>query len=114
MSSTPKHIFLHNALGWKAPEYAHVGLLQNDQREKFSKRNEDLDLRSFERKGIFPEALINYVALFGWSHKLADDFLRMGDLIKNVPRHLRTIHPLCLQKLVQLQIHEGQHCCRTR
>ena len=88
MSSTPRHIFLHKALGWKAPEYAHVGLLQNARGEKFSKRNEDLDLPSFERQGIFPEALINYVALFGWSHRLGDDFLRMEDLIKNVPPRL--------------------------
>lgn len=95
MSSTPRHIFLYKALGWKAPEYAHVGLLQNAQGEKFSKRNEDLDLPSFEGKGIFPEALINYVALFGWSHKLGDDFLRMEDLIQNVPHHFWTnISPL--------------------
>lgn len=84
MSSTPKHVFLHKTFGWTPPSYAHVGLLQNNKREKFSKRNEDLDLRSLEKEGIFPEALINYVALFGWSHKLGNDFMRLQDLIENV------------------------------
>lgn len=84
MSSTPKHLALYKALRWRQPQYAHVGLLQNDKHEKFSKRNSDLDLESFRQEGIFPEALVNYVTLFGWSHKLGNDFLDMQDLIKNV------------------------------
>ena len=44
----------------------------------------DLDIRSFDRDGIFPEALVNYVALLGWSHTLGSDVLSLPDLIKNV------------------------------
>lgn len=66
------------------PVFAHVGLLQNDKGEKLSKRDEVLGFRSFEADGIFPEALVNFVALFGWSHKLPSDVLSMPDLIKNV------------------------------
>lgn len=84
MSSTSKHLSMYRAFGWTPPEFAHVGLLQNSKREKFSKRNDDLDLQSFKNEGIFPEALINYVSLFGWSHKLENDFLRLQDLINNV------------------------------
>ena len=86
MSSTPKHMVMYDALGWQAPLYAHVGLLQDNQRQKYSKRKGDaeLDLRSLETKGVFPDALINYVALHGWSHNLGNDLLTMGDLIKNV------------------------------
>lgn len=64
--------------------FAHLGLLQNDQREKLSKRDDVLGFRSFEADGIFPEALVNFVALFGWSHKMPSDVLSMPDLIKNV------------------------------
>jgi glutamyl-tRNA synthetase len=84
MSSTPKHIIMYNAFNWEPPTFAHVGLLQNDSRQKLSKRDLSLDIRSFEKDGIFAEALVNYVALFGWSHRLGDDFLPLQDLIENV------------------------------
>ncbi|KAI4101649.1 MAG: hypothetical protein L6R37_004835 [Teloschistes peruensis] len=81
MSSTPKHLTLYKAFGWKPPLFAHVGLLQDDNRQKFSKRKGDLDIRKFADQGIFPEALLNYVALFGWSNTNKSDVLPMPDLI---------------------------------
>ncbi|KAL8923211.1 MAG: hypothetical protein Q9172_003230 [Xanthocarpia lactea] len=81
MSSTPKHLTMYNAFGWKAPQFAHVGLLQDGSRQKFSKRKGDLDIRRFGDQGIFPEALLNYVALYGWSHHHKSDFLSLSDLI---------------------------------
>ena len=84
MPSTPKHIVLYSAFNWKPPKFAHVGLLQDASRQKFSKRNSSLDIDSFRQDGIFPEALINHVALFGWSHRLADDQLSLQDLVQNV------------------------------
>lgn len=84
MSSTPKHIVMYNAFKWEPPTFAHVGLLQNDLRQKLSKRDLSLDIRSFKADGIFAEALVNYVALFGWSHRLADDYLSLENLVKNV------------------------------
>ena len=84
MPSTPKHIVMYNAFDWEPPIFAHVGLLQDASRQKFSKRDLALDIHSFRQHGIFPEALVNYVALFGWSHRLGDDQLNMQDLIQNV------------------------------
>ncbi|KAL8999349.1 MAG: hypothetical protein Q9169_001775 [Polycauliona sp. 2 TL-2023] len=81
MSSTPKHLTLYDAFGWKAPQFAHVGLLQDSARQKFSKRKGDLDIRRFGDQGIFPEALLNYVALYGWSHSHKSDVLSLSDLI---------------------------------
>ncbi|KAL8821275.1 MAG: hypothetical protein Q9223_000648 [Gallowayella weberi] len=81
MSSTPKHLVLYNAFGWKAPDFAHVGLLQNSSRQKFSKRKGDLDIQKFAEDGILPEALLNYVALYGWSHTHKSDVLTLSDLI---------------------------------
>lgn len=86
MASTPWHCHIYKSFDWARPTFSHVGLLQNNNREKFSKRNDDLHIRSFEKNGIFAEALVNYVALFGWSHKLGSDFLRLPDLVKNVSR----------------------------
>ena len=75
---------LYHYLDFLPPLFAHVGLLQNINGEKLSKRDAVLGFRSFEAEGIFPEALVNFVALFGWSHKLPSDVLTMPDLIKNV------------------------------
>ena len=88
MSSTPKHLTLYNAFGWTAPQFAHVGLLQDSGRQKFSKRKGDLDIRRFDEQGIFPEALLNYVALYGWSHSHKSDVLSLSDLIASVRSEL--------------------------
>lgn len=86
MPSTPKHVFMYEAFEWAPPVYAHVGLLQDNHRQKFSKRAGDLDffVRTYEARGIFAEALINYLALFGWSHRQTDDFSTIQDLIESV------------------------------
>ncbi|KAL9006769.1 MAG: hypothetical protein Q9188_000456 [Gyalolechia gomerana] len=83
MSSTPKHLLLYNAFGWKPPEFAHVGLLQDSSRQKFSKRKGDLNIQRYEEQGIFPEALLNYVALYGWSHTKTSDVMSLSDLVES-------------------------------
>lgn len=67
LPSTPKHVALYNAFGWTAPKFVHIPLLTTTKDKKLSKRSGDVDVRSFKEKGILPEALINFVALFGWS-----------------------------------------------
>ncbi|KAL2048544.1 hypothetical protein N7G274_000456 [Stereocaulon virgatum] len=83
MPSTPKHMVLYKAFDWEPPTFAHVGLLLDDSRQKLSKRGLASDIRGFERDGFFPEALLNFVALFGWSHRLGDDFINLQELVKN-------------------------------
>ena len=87
MSSTPKHILLYSAFGWEPPSFAHVGLLQDIQQQKLSKRDVQaagLDLRKFQGQGIFPEALLNYAALFGWSHERDSDVMSLEQLVQIV------------------------------
>ena len=86
MSSMPKHKVMYDAFGWKPPIYAHVGLLQDSHGQKLSKRagNDDLGIGSYAESGVFPEALVNFVALLGWSHRSTVDFLRFKDLIQCV------------------------------
>lgn len=66
LSSTPKHLLLYRAFGWKAPEFAHLPLLLNKDRTKLSKRQGDVAVEEYRKKGYLPEALINFVALLGW------------------------------------------------
>lgn len=90
MPSTSKHIVMYNAFDWRPPIFAHIGLLQDASRQKLSKRNSTPDIDSFRQEGIFPEALVNHVALFGWSHRLGDDQLSLQDLVQNVGLSLTT------------------------
>lgn len=80
MSSTPLHVALYNSLDWTPPVFAHVPLLVDANRQKLSKRNFDSDISSFRSKGIYPEALLNFAALLGWSHQKKSDVMDLATL----------------------------------
>ncbi len=67
LSSTPKHLFIYEAFGWKPPVFAHLPLLLNPDRSKLSKRQGDVAVEDFLEKGYLPEALVNFVAMLGWN-----------------------------------------------
>ncbi|MFL2857343.1 MAG: glutamate--tRNA ligase [Planctomycetota bacterium] len=65
--STPKHVILYNALGETLPRFLHVSLLRNADKSKISKRKNPVSLDWFRQQGYLPEALLNFLALMGWS-----------------------------------------------
>jgi glutamyl-tRNA synthetase len=66
--NTPKHILLWEALGLGAPPvFAHLPLLVNESRQKLSKRRDKVALEDYRDEGYLPEAMVNYLALLGWS-----------------------------------------------
>ena len=67
ISSTPKHVLLYEAFGWEKPVFCHLPLLRNPDHSKISKRKNPTSLRYYERAGVLPEALLNYLGLMGWS-----------------------------------------------
>ena len=67
LPSTPKHVLLYHAFGWNRPVFAHVPLLLNPDRSKLSKRQGDVAVEDYRKKGYLPEALVNFVALLGWN-----------------------------------------------
>ncbi len=82
LSSTPKHILLYNYLGWELPEFAHLPLLLNPDRSKLSKRQGDVAVEDYRAKGYLKEALINFVALLGWSTSDNREIFEMNELIE--------------------------------
>jgi glutamyl-tRNA synthetase len=66
LSSTPKHLLLYKMFGWRAPEYAHLPLLLNKDKSKLSKRQGDVAVEDYRKKGFLPEAVLNFIALLGW------------------------------------------------
>ncbi len=67
LPSTPKHVLLYESFGWKPPIFAHLPLLLNPDRTKLSKRQGDVSVEDYKKKGYLPEALINFIALLGWT-----------------------------------------------
>jgi glutamyl-tRNA synthetase len=67
LPSTPKHILLYQAFGWEVPTFGHLPLLLNPDKTKLSKRQGDVALEDYLKKGYLKEALINFVALLGWN-----------------------------------------------
>jgi glutamyl-tRNA synthetase len=67
ISNTPKHILLWRALGEAAPEFAHVPLILGSDRKKLSKRHGITSVTEYERLGYLPDAMVNFLALLGWS-----------------------------------------------
>lgn len=67
LSSTPKYNLLYDAMGWKIPAYIHLPLILNENKEKLSKRRGDANYEDLLTEGFLPEAVVNYIALLGWS-----------------------------------------------
>lgn len=67
ISSTPKHVLLYQAFGWDAPEFIHMPLLRSADKSKISKRKNPVSINFYRDAGILPAALLNFLALMGWS-----------------------------------------------
>lgn len=82
LSSTPKYNLMYDAFGWEKPKYIHLPPIMKDAQRKLSKRYGDANFEDFISKGYLPEAIVNYIALLGWSPKDNEEKLSMDDLIR--------------------------------
>jgi len=82
IASFPKNILLYRAFGWEPPKFVHLPLVLDKNGGKLSKRQGDVAVEDFRKKGYLPEALINFCALLGWHPKNDDEILSMERLIK--------------------------------
>lgn len=82
LSSTPKHVLLYDALGWRRPIFAHLPLLLNPDKSKLSKRQGDVAVEDYRDKGYLRDALINFVALLGWNAGDDKEFYKIDELIE--------------------------------
>lgn len=67
LPSTPKHLILYRAFEWDPPQFAHLPLLLNSDKSKLSKRQGDVAVEDYLKKGYLKEAILNFVALLGWN-----------------------------------------------
>lgn len=83
ISSVPKHIILYNALRFPLPSFAHLPLILNQDKSKLSKRQGDVAVEDFLKKGYLPEALVNFVALLGFNPSGDQEIYTMKELINS-------------------------------
>lgn len=87
LSSTPKYNLLYDAFGWERPIYVHVPPVMKDEHHKLSKRNGDASFQDLVAKGYLPDAIINYIALLGWSPENDQEIFSMDELIQVFDTH---------------------------
>lgn len=80
ISNTPRQILIQEALGYTRPTYAHYPLHLGADRSKLSKRTGDVSVRSYREKGYLPEALLNYIAVLGWTPPSGREVLSLTDM----------------------------------
>lgn len=82
MASVPKHLLIYSAFGWDVPPMAHVPSVLGPDGKKLSKRHGSTAVSQFREDGYLPEALINYLALVGWSPGTEEEIFSMEDLVR--------------------------------
>jgi glutamyl-tRNA synthetase len=83
INSTPKHIVLYESFGWQAPEWIHMPLLRNADKSKISKRKNPVSILDYRQRGLLPAAILNYLALLGWSMPDGREIFTLQDFIDN-------------------------------
>ncbi len=81
LPSTPKHMLIGRAMGAPDPIYAHLSLLHGPDGRKLSKRHGDTALKAYREAGILADAMVNYLALLGWSPGEDETIVARSDMI---------------------------------
>ncbi len=80
LSNTPLQILLFEALGWPVPEFAHISLILGKDRSKMSKRHGATSIQQYRDMGYLPEAMVNFLALLGWSPGTEDEVFTLDQV----------------------------------
>ncbi len=83
LSSTPRHLLLYRALGFEPPQFAHLPMLLGSDRSKLSKRHGAVSITEYREQGYLPEAMVNFLALLGWSLDDRTEILSREELIQS-------------------------------
>ena len=81
LPSTPKHLLVYRAFGWDVPPHAHLPNVLGPDGKKLAKRHGATKVEEFRREGYLPEAMINYLALIGWSPGTEEEIFTLDELV---------------------------------
>ncbi len=83
LSSTPRHCLLYQAFGFEPPQFAHLPVILGPDRSKLSKRHGAVNITEYREQGYLPEAMVNFLALLGWSLDDKTEIMSRKELIEN-------------------------------
>lgn len=87
ISSSPKYTLLYQAFGWEEPVYIHCPLITDENHQKLSKRSGHSSFEDLLEQGFITEAVVNYVALLGWSPDSNQEIFSLEELVKEFDYH---------------------------
>ena len=93
LSSSPKYNRLYDAFGWKVPVYVHCPTITNEEHKKLSKRSGHSSFEDLLEQGFLTEAIVNFVALLGWSPTDNQEFFTLEELVKAFDYHKMSKSP---------------------
>lgn len=87
LSSSPKYQRLYDSFGWESPHYVHLPLITDENHKKLSKRSGHSSFEDLLEQGFIPEAIVNYIALLGWSPEDNNEIFSLEELIEKFDYH---------------------------
>jgi glutamyl-tRNA synthetase len=87
LSSSPKYTRLYHAFGWEEPIYVHCPLITNEEHKKLSKRSGHSSFEDLLDQGFVTEAIVNFIALLGWSSASNEEIFSLEELVKEFDYH---------------------------
>lgn len=108
LSSSPKYTRLYHAFGWEVPVYVHCPLITNEEHKKLSKRSGHSSYEDLIEQGFITEAVVNFVALLGWSPEGNEEIFSLEELVKAFDYHHMSKAPAVFD-LVKLKWMNGEY-----
>lgn len=108
LSSSPKYVRLYEAFGWQVPVYIHLPLITDENHKKLSKRSGHASFEDLIDQGFITEAIVNYVALLGWSPEDNREIFSLDELIKEFDYHRISKSPAVFD-IVKLRWMNGEY-----
>ena len=108
ISSSPKYTRLYEAFGWEEPVYVHLPLITGESHKKLSKRDGDFSFEDLLEQGFTSEAIINFIALLGWSPEDNREIFSLEELIKEFDYHRISKSPAVFD-VVKLRWMNGEY-----
>ena len=117
LSNTPKQVLIFEAFGWSLPFFAHLSTILGVDHSRLSKRHGATSVQNFQEMGILPEALVNYMALLGWSpHEGQSEIRPLGAIAEEfeLERVSKSSAIFDIQKLFWINRHYLKQCQKER
>lgn len=108
LSSSPKYVRLYDAFGWQVPVYVHLPLITDENHKKLAKRSGHASFEDLVNQGFLTEAIVNFIALLGWSPEDNREIFTLEELIKDFDYHRISKSPAVFD-IVKLRWMNGEY-----